>query len=64
MAGLLNNMAAFLQQLQKPGDKKKPTAPNAIPGTPGYRAPLTRPRGTLLTGADAPVQPRKTLLGS
>jgi hypothetical protein len=63
MAALLNNMASYLEQLQKPG-KKKPTTPTAVPGTLGYKPPLARPRGTLLTDVNAPVQTRKTLLGS
>lgn len=63
MAALLNNMASYLEQLQKTG-KKKPTTPTPVPGMPSYKPPLSRPRGTLLTGVDAPVQPRKTLLGS
>jgi hypothetical protein len=64
MAALLNNLATILDQLQKKPkpDGKSPAAPNPLPGTPGYK-PQARPRGTLLTGADTPVQPRKTLLG-
>jgi hypothetical protein len=63
MAALLNNMASIMDSMRDP-KRKRPLAPTAIPGTPGYKAPLARPRGTLLTGADTPVLPRKTLLGS
>jgi hypothetical protein len=62
VSALLNNLASIFQQLQAKPTGKNPAAP--IPGTPGYRPPLNRPRGTLLTGQDVPIQPRKTLLGT
>lgn len=64
MAALLNNLGAIMDQMRDPSKRKRPLAPTGVPGTPGYKPPLSRPRGTLLTGVDAPIEPRKTLLGS
>lgn len=63
MAAALKNLAAIVEQMQKPGNKKKPLTPTPLAGSPGYRPPLNRPRGTLLSDSSAALQPRKTLLG-